>query len=54
LPDDQGQLPPAGKRVVVQVWENGAWRVRVYDGNHLPSELKSLLDLLANPYDKFL
>jgi hypothetical protein len=54
LPDDQGQLPPAGKRVVVQVWENGAWHIRVYDGNQLPSQVKSLLDLLANPYDQLL
>jgi hypothetical protein len=54
LPDDQSQLPPAGRRVVVQVWESGAWRIRVYDGNKLPPEVKSVLDLLANPYDKFL
>ena len=52
LPDDHSQLPPAGRRVVVQVWENNQWRVRVYDGNKLPPEVKSLLDLLANPFDK--
>ena len=52
LPDDHSQLPPAGKRVVVQVWENNQWRVRVYDGNNLPPEVKSLLALLANPFDK--
>jgi hypothetical protein len=50
LPDDHAQLPPAGRRVVVQTRENGAWHVRVYDGNQLPAEVKSLLDLLANPY----
>jgi hypothetical protein len=54
LPEDNAQLPPAGRRVVVQVWENSQWRVRVYDGNHLPSEVKTLLNLLANPFDKLL
>jgi hypothetical protein len=52
LPDDLSQLPPAGRRVVVQVWENDRWRVRVYDGNHLPPEVKAVLELLANPFDK--
>jgi hypothetical protein len=52
LPEDHSQLPPAGKRVVVQVWENSQWRVRVYDGNNLPPEVRSVLDLLANPFDK--
>jgi len=50
LPDDHAQLPLAGRRVVVQTLENGQWRVRVYDGNKLPAEVKSLLDQLANPY----
>lgn len=56
LPDDHAQLPPPGKRVVVQVWEKekGAWHVRVYDGKHLPPEVKAVLDLLANPCDKYL
>jgi hypothetical protein len=52
LPDDQGQLPPAGNRVVVQFLSNGQWRVRVYDGNHLPPAVNDLLTLLAKPYDK--
>jgi hypothetical protein len=52
LPDDHAQLPPAGRRVVVQVAENGQWRVRVYDGNQLPPEVKAVLEQLANPFDK--
>jgi hypothetical protein len=52
LPDDHAQLPPAGRRVVVQIAENGQWRVRVYDGNQLPPEVKALLDQLANPFDR--
>jgi hypothetical protein len=54
LPKDDSQLPPAGRRVVVQVWEGGAWHVRVYDGRKLPAEVKSLLDQLANPFDALL
>jgi len=54
LPADNSQLPPAGQRVVVQVLAAGQWHVRVFDGNNLPPEVKALLDLLANPYDKFL
>ena len=54
LPDDNSQLPPAGRRVVVQVWEGGAWHVRVYDGRKLPAEVKALLDQLANPFDALL
>jgi len=50
LPDDQGQLPLAGRRVVVQTLENGQWHVRVYDGKKLPTEVKALLDQLANSY----
>lgn len=52
LPDDHAQLPPAGRRVVVQIAENGQWRVRVYDGNQLPPEVKALLHQLANPFDR--
>lgn len=50
LPDDNAQLPLAGRRVVVQTLENGQWHVRVYDGKTLPVEVKSLLDQLSNPY----
>jgi hypothetical protein len=52
LPDDHAQLPPAARRVVVQTAENGQWRVRVYDGNRLPPEVKAVLDQLANPFDR--
>lgn len=54
LPDDNSQLPLAGRRVVVQVWEGGQWRVHVYDGHKLAAEVKSVLDQLANPYDALL
>lgn len=54
LPSDDSQLPLAGRRVVVQTLENGKWTVRVYDGRKLPTEVKTLLDQLANPYDKLL
>lgn len=50
LPGDDALLPPAGKRVIVQVRENGQWHVSVYDGRKLPPEVKSLLDQLANPF----
>jgi len=53
LPDDGAQLPPPGRRVVVQTWADGAWHLRVYQGNNPPAELKSILGLLANPFDKF-
>ena len=49
LPDDNAQLPLAGRRVVVQTLESGQWHVRVYDGKKLPSEVQSLLEQLANP-----
>lgn len=52
LPDDHGQLPPAGRRVAVQTWEAGRWHIRVYDGNQPSPELKALLRLLANPFEK--
>jgi hypothetical protein len=54
LPEDNSQLPPPGRRIVVQVLENGQWRVRVYDGTKAPQALKSILGLLANPFDKIL
>lgn len=50
LPADNSKLPPAGRRVVVQVRENGKWHVSVYDGKNLPPEVKTLLEQLANPY----
>ena len=52
LPSDNGQLPPPGKRVVMQSLADGQWRVRVYDGNHLAPEVEDVLNLLAKPYDK--
>jgi hypothetical protein len=54
LPDDNLMLPPPGKRVVVQVLEQGHWRVRVYDGNTASPEVLSLLNFVANPFDKSL
>lgn len=54
LPEDNAQLPPPGRRVVVQVLEKGRWRVRVYDGASAPPEVKAILGLLANPFDKIL
>lgn len=54
LSDDRSQLPPAGRRVVVQTLADGQWRVRVFDGNNLPLELKAVLELLANPCDQLL
>jgi hypothetical protein len=52
LPDDQSQLPPPGKRIVVQVLADGQWQVHVYDGNKLPPEVTDVLSLLAKPYSK--
>jgi hypothetical protein len=52
LPDDHAQLPPAGRRVIVQFLSSGQWQIRVYDGNQLPPEVQDLLSLLAKPYDK--
>jgi hypothetical protein len=54
LPEDNLQLPPPGRRIVVQVLENGQWHVRVYDGNKVPPEVKAILGLLANPFDKII
>ncbi len=51
LPDDNSQLPPPGKRIIVQVLEDDEWHVHVYDGNKAPSGVKSILTLLANPFD---
>jgi len=50
LPDDQAQLPPPGNRIVMQVLTNGQWKVRVYDGNHLPGTVTNLFNHLAKPY----
>lgn len=54
LPDDDLKLPPPGQRLVVQVFEHGHWRIRVYDRNTAPPEVVSLLKLIANPFDKSL
>ena len=51
LPEDNGQLPPPGHRVIVQVLEDDQWHIHVYDGAKAPSEVKSILALLANPFD---
>lgn len=52
LPDDHAQLPPAGRRVIVQFLSSGQWQIRVYDGNKLPPDVNGLLNLLAKPYEK--
>ena len=52
LPEDHSQLPPAGNRIVLQVWADGQWRIHVYDGNQLPPEVQAVLSLLAKPYSK--
>ena len=52
LPSDNGQLPPAGRRVIIQIWAADQWQVHVYDGNNLPPEVTNVLALLARPYDK--
>ena len=52
LPEDNSQLPPVGNRIVLQVFTDGQWRVRVYDGANLPPEVKAVLSLLAKPADK--
>lgn len=52
LPEDNSQLPPAGNRIVLQVWADGQWRIHVYDGNQPPPEVQAVLSLLAKPYSK--
>jgi hypothetical protein len=52
LPEDNAELPPAGNRIVFQFRVDGQWRIRVYDGNNLPSEAQAILNLLAKPYAK--
>ena len=52
LPADDSQLPPAGQRVIIQIWADGQWQIHVYDGNNLPPEVANVLTLLARPYDK--
>jgi hypothetical protein len=54
LPDDDLKLPPPGRRIVVQVFEQDHWKIRVYDGNSAPPEVLSLLALIGNPFDKSL
>jgi hypothetical protein len=44
-------LPPPGQRIVVQVWEQDHWRLRVYDRATAPLEIRTLLVFLANPFD---
>ncbi len=51
LPDDHSELPPPGQRIVVQVLEKSQWHVHVYDGSKVPLEVKSIMNLLANPLD---
>ncbi len=51
LPEDNAQLPPPGKRIIVQVLEDDEWHVHVYDGTKASSGVKSILTLLANPFD---
>jgi len=52
LPSDNGQLPPPGQRIIIQIWADGQWQIHVYDGNNLPTEVANVLTLLARPYDK--
>jgi hypothetical protein len=52
IPPDNGQLPPPGQRVIIQIWQGDHWQVFVYDGNHLPTEVANVLTVLARPYDK--
>jgi len=52
LPDDNLSLPPPGQRIVVQVREQDHWRIRVYDRATAPLEIRTLLILIGNPFDK--
>ena len=50
LPEDNSQLPPPGQRVIVQVLEDDAWHIHVYDGTKAPAAVKSILELLGKPF----
>lgn len=52
LPDDDLSLPPPGHRVVVQIWEQDHWRIRVYDRTSAPAEILAVLALVKNPFEK--
>lgn len=52
LPDDDLSLPPPGQRVVVQVWEQDHWRIRVYDRATASPEIRSILALINNPFEQ--
>lgn len=47
LRDDGGRLPPVGKRVILQVPDGDAWRVRVYNGSNAPTEVQQVLQLIG-------
>jgi len=52
LPDDGLKLPPPGQRIIVQVLERNHWRIRVYDRDTAPPEIRLLMELIANPFDQ--
>jgi len=43
MPDDHGQLPPAGRRMVVQVMDGGRIQSRVYDRADIPNQILEIL-----------
>ena len=45
LPDDGGDLPPAGRRVLIQVAEGDRFRTRVYNRGLLPDAILEVLRL---------
>ena len=45
LPSDHARLPPNGRRLVLQIPENDAYKVRVYDLADAPDEILELLRL---------
>lgn len=54
LPDDGSALPPPGRRIIVQVREQGRWRIGVYDRTSAPPEVQAILKLIGNPFAKSL
>lgn len=45
LPADGSHLPPAGRRMMIQVWENGQVTARVYDRANAPAKVYEILRL---------
>jgi hypothetical protein len=54
LPDDHSILPPANRRLVIQVPRTVGVEVRVYDRSHLPSEVVKILRILGVAQPPFL